>query len=485
MAYGLHLFDHPSRFVFEDDLKAFVDSAWRLKLRRLNAAQTQYDPFGRYYETTVILPNWKPQALRGLFGFYPMEITWGGVGPSANVSPSYFGYGAFANGAPLVEPTLVPYGHGTGLHPLGPDHHYPDVFGFGFRVGDGRMKSYEYGGSVTYRLSPDDGATWLVWDTGAWQEAVGPLATRWNTVFEADEGFNVFPFNRSDPQIRLAVKLTPSTDGQRTPGLQGVLYFVDYRYNHNEDMFRSVKRYLDGILAVSTKWTDPSANGVTTFQVDHNWDHLTSPVEVFNLTDDPTMTTNLYSALTGDGRGIILSSPQTGVLSAELFAVPRVFITAEEIFYNTNNPSVVAFIPTATEERELRQGHLLNEISNGRRVARATYHQTYHRSTIRLTSFSNKHHEAVAMNDALERALTQYRDLTSLALDTVFAIVGASPMDDLNRVGTALYAKNFQIEVVARTFLRPDFAIDIPFVEEFNVMLRPVSAPRQSVWSES
>jgi len=495
MAYGLFNFGHPERLEFGDDLRAFVQNGL-LRLRRLDTAtQSRYDPFGKYYETTIVLENWHPTALRGLFGFYPFEVTWGGADrASASVSPTYVGYGDYAStGAPIIEPVVYPVGLGTGLSPLGPDHLYPDVRGYGYRRGDGRLKSYEFGGSVTYRLSADDGTTWLVWDTGAWQEATGALASRWNTALEVDSGFNVFPFHRSDPQIRVTIKLTPSSDGERTPGLDGMIFFCDYLYNHNEDLFRSIKHYMEANLKVSTKWTDPDANGATTFQMDLSGDQktydwakiLAENAEVYNATDDPTYANNLFSALTADEHGLVLSSAQTGELVAEIFAVPWVFITAEELYNITHNPSVVCFVPTVAEERELRQGHYLMELSPGRRVARATYHQTYHKATCRITSFSNKHHEAIAMNDAVERALTQYRDLPSDALDTLFAIVGASPTDDLNRVGTALFAKNFSMEVVARTFLRPDFAIDIPYVEEFNVMLRPVRSPRRLAWSET
>ena len=486
MPYHTYRFDRSDLLEFEDDIKGLLVDTNVIRLRRLNNSQDAYDAYGKFYETTVVLPNFKASGLTALYAFYPVELTWGGSANTRLAPPIGFGVGvgALRQGAYYLEPVTYPTGLGAGLKPTGPDPLYPGITGYGYQYSGRQVPPTGYGGQLTYRASPDDGSTWWVWTGAVWEEAVGPLATTWNTALELDAGFPDFPLDKDEPQVRIKVRMTPSADGEQTPVLAGLVLYVDFDYDMEDDVMRSMRRYLEDSVSIRTTWKGNVSNA-TTFQVEHYWRQMAGPVEVYNLTTDPNRTTNLFSSLTADNKGLVLTSAQSGLLEATLRGCPEVYITAEEVFQLSHTPAVVIFSPRLVERRDLRVGDLSVEISYGREEARGVYSRTFHEATFRITTQSSLHHESIRLADALQRALTQYRNLPSLAIGDLLWIVGATPVDDMNRVGSALFARAFSCVVVTKGFLRPDFVVDLPLVKELNIVVRPVNASRRGLaWLE-
>lgn len=73
-------FENNDELVFETPTPPKVERAVRMcgqgiTLRKLSPDETMYDPIGRYFESTVVLPNLKANALKELTGFHVAEVT--------------------------------------------------------------------------------------------------------------------------------------------------------------------------------------------------------------------------------------------------------------------------------------------------------------------------------------------------------------------------------------------------------------------------
>jgi len=190
------VFQHVDDFTFQPPLvvagatRACLVDGKGLQLRRMSQDETEFNPAGQYLESWVEFPNWQASGLESLYGFRTNEVLSGQTGPTS------------------------------------------------------------YGGSVGYQLSNDGGGTWLYHDGTSWTAAGFNNWSSWSLV---DEYLPDFPLT-ADKQIRLRVRLTPSANGYSTPYLNGVTVYADLEYDFQDDLLRSMKRWLERHVWVDAQY---------------------------------------------------------------------------------------------------------------------------------------------------------------------------------------------------------------------------------------
>lgn len=197
-------FEDATGLEFEVPVPPKIERAFRLcgqavTLRKLALDETSYDPLGKYVESVVVLQNHKANALKELFAFRADEVLEGG----------------------------------------------------------------QAGGEIGYQLSNDGGATWLALDTAgpAWVPAVGAFATVYEDQLDVSRYIGTFPLT-PQKQVRIRARLTPTANGRRRPELRAVVLSVEYDYDFQEDLARSLKHHLEPLVRVRMKWVDNAVAAV-------------------------------------------------------------------------------------------------------------------------------------------------------------------------------------------------------------------------------
>lgn len=325
---------------------------------------------------------------------------------------------------------------------------------FGFQVQtqlSGSDRSNVFGGSVEFQLSNDGGSTWMAYEGGSWV-----TATTWMTESVVDTNIDTFPLTGSR-QFRVKLRLTPAQGGGATPLVKRVTLFVTLDYDYQEDVRRSMKHHIEREMRVKTVWYQTVVDQGR-IEPEHQWEGIFSPVSAFNLTTDPGRTTNLFSAI--DGKGVLLSSAQTGEVEVTLHSRPPVFLAAEDFFQISTIPSVVVTMPTTKERRDLRNGNGETDICVGRERARVWLARVYFESDVRVTVQSSLELESLRMAEAIDRILTHDKIVLSEASGEDMAVTMATPISVTNRVPVGLYVKEFSATLFGKAWLRPDVAKD-------------------------
>lgn len=412
----------PEEMVFESPVipataeKSLLLPDIGVTLRKLDLDQTKYDPQGKYYETAVILPNWKGEGITELFGF---EVV-------ASIEPF------IANLLPAQE------------------------------------------AKITFQLSNDDGASFLVWVDGpdAWVPAVGILANTYNDIATIDRRIPLFPF--SDPhQVRLKVLLTPGADGRQRPVLKNTIIFNKHTMDLYEDVTRSLKRCLDHEIKVPMFFLAEIATPCDTVEVERDIGldvTVEEPIKVYNLTTDPGRNINLFASLGGpNNRTVTMVAPQIGQIEVQFVGVPDVFIGAEEFFQISKIPSVVIFVNRMTQYLSIRVRAPELERSISRKEGRLQFARLYYLidATVRVQSSLKR--EALQMTDAVARVLDQGDTCPSVANGEHYCV-----MEQLNevaedRIAQGLFVGAVNLKILGKIWLKDEQVSLGPLVEKSNI----------------
>jgi len=397
-----------------------------VQLRRLSSDELKFDPGGLYRESWIILPNWKAAGIQSLYGF-------------------------------MAKSKLA-----------------------------GQQLTTNYGGSLSYQLSNDNGITWLYHNGTAW---VASGSTNWNTESEVDTWIPDFPLT-SEKEIRIKVLLTPGNSGQSTPLLLRTSIFSDLDYNFQEDLLRSMKSWLETYVWLRTSYfsqipqpiggTDPgmpcppSGPSDILYVTDRQWEELAEPASVYNLTTDPGKTTNLFAGFV-DG-GIQLISPQEGYLEANFYARPSVFIGAEEFMQLAKIPSIVVQLGNVKERRDLRRGEDEVDFAVSRLKAQRNVSRVWFDAEFTISSQSDLKHEAIQMCDFVDKALTHHQFVVSLQTGEVMPVPYATPMSPAHRVAQGLFVRDYSCTLFGKAWLRPELTVDRDLSTEVVFLAHPMDS---------
>lgn len=342
---------------------------------------------------------------------------------------------------------------------------------YGFRVDwvdSGAIIPDVFGGGVAYQLSNDNGITWLYFNGTSWVTAVN----QWNTEAEVDYNIPSFPLT-SQKQVRVRIKLTPTTGGKKTPLIRRVTIYGDLSYDLHDDLLRSMKHWLEQHVWLSEQYFGELDNSDFLTTVDKKWEEFSGPVTVYNLTTDPGRMTNLFQTFVSGG--IQLTSRQTGFIEASFMARPAVFIGAEEFIQLSTLPSIVVSLTNLKERRDLRIGNREIDYAHERRRARVGLSRTWFDADFRISCQSDLVHESVTMADAINRALTYHQQVFSESTGEDMRVPKATPFTPSNRVAQGLYVRDYICTLYCKAWLRRDLVLEEYLSEKIVVHTHPLA----------
>ena len=424
------VFQHVDDFTFQPPLvvagatRACLVDGKGLQLRRMSQDETEFNPAGQYLESWVEFPNWQASGLESLYGFRTNEVLSGQTGPTS------------------------------------------------------------YGGSVGYQLSNDGGGTWLYHDGTSWTAAGFNNWSSWSLV---DEYLPDFPLT-ADKQIRLRVRLTPSANGYSTPYLNGVTVYADLEYDFQDDLLRSMKRWLERHVWVDAQYFEQvpqSTSGGTgctyggpsdtVIFSDKKWEEFSEPASVYNLTTDPGRSTNLFAGFVPGG--VQMTSPQEGLIESNFKARPPVYIAAEEFIQLSSIPSVVVQLASVKERRDLRWGNDEVDFALMRRRAKRHVHRVWFDAEFRISCQSDLRAEMIRMSDSVNRALTHHQFVLSLSTGETMPVPYATPINPTDRIAQGLYVREYACTLFGKAWLRPELTVERYLAEKLRFYLTPTTVP--------
>ena len=144
-------------------------------------------------------------------------------------------------------------------------------------------------GAVDAKISTDDGLSWLYWDGASWAAAG---AGDWSSFRDINLNLDTIPFG-DERQLRLRVRIRRGSDIRKSP----LLCSVDVGYSlipdHLfEDPHRTVRRFFEREAVCNFRAVYTAEAAVTTLDLNHPL-AVNEVVSVYNLTTDPTRSTNI------------------------------------------------------------------------------------------------------------------------------------------------------------------------------------------------
>ncbi len=375
-----------------------------LTLRKLNDDETNFQPDGRYKQTTVILAPWVAEGLTGLFGF---ETTQG------------------------IDPEV--------------DNQDPSTMA-----------------DIDYQLSIDGGTTWLYWDPVAaqWLPAVGINVNRFNDVLTIDQNIPKLPFG-FPRGMRLKARLKPGLNGLQRPFLRTTYIFNSHVMDLFEDVTRSMKRYIDANFQVRMTFNVLLQAPKPTMVIDTTAPGLNVKIDpasvvAYNLDKDPGRNTNLVSAFDPVKNLITFTTPQTGNIGAEFIGIPDVFIGGEDFLQVSKIPSVVVIVNRIEQYLQIRARVDETERSISRGVGRLQYHRLYYRiyATVRVQSALKR--EALQMTEDICRILDQGDKFDSVANGDHYCVMEQTNELQEDRVPQGLFVSAVNLKLLGKAWLKGD-----------------------------
>lgn len=402
--------------------RAVVLSEIGLTLRRLNAAETRYDPSGKYLEARIALPNWQPGGIESLFGFESCET---------------------------LEPSIS--------NQVDADK-----------------------ATVGYQISNDDGLTWLTWDGSAWVEATGILDDMFVMARVLDERLPLVPF-ADIRQLRLRVKMTPGNSGRQRPVLRWTTLYHTVDLDLYEDVTRSLKRHIDRSIQVpmfflaelssAPSVTIPDSSSNPNIQPTEPGFDVTvvEPIKVFNLSNDPGRLVNLFGFLGGPkGRTVNFSGPQTGNVEVQFTGIPEVFIGAEEFFQLSKLPSVVVTVDSLEDYDLIRTFKPEVEKSIARGVGRQQPARVPYNIHASIRVQSSLKREALQMTDAISRILDKGDVFRSVALGDCYCVLEQANQVEEDQVAQGLFVGHLTLRILGKTWLKEP--VDLSLVRQVRIL---------------
>ena len=214
-----------------------------------------------------------------------------------------------------------------------------EVIGIGAEVYD-RTLSEQVEGHVSVQVTLDNGATYLTWDGGAWVGAAeGGDYTELRTF---DENCAALTVPEEGAKVGFRVKLEALG---KDPVIRAFVPYFEWDHNELLDLFTTLRRALSGArFPVLRKTQLAVATDRVTPDVKHAIDQ-TVDGRVFNLTDDPNKTTDLFDSW--DNGVMVLTAAQAldDILQIELTGTARITVTQRsELVDLTEIPQLRALI---------------------------------------------------------------------------------------------------------------------------------------------
>lgn len=256
-------------------------------------------------------------------------------------------------------------------------------------------------GHLAIQVTLDGGVTYLAWTGAAWAaQAIGGLYTE-RDVF--DENSATLPLPTQGAEVGFRVKLTAGDDD---PGVLNFWMYCEWDHRVLLDIYETLKLTVNGVgVMVENRHTLRADSDTITFAGGYT-PNTAQPAEVYNLTDDPTRSTNLFDSWAGNSITMTAQQDAGDVLLYRYYGVADVVIgQLDELVDLSEIPKTIIFIDPTSQVEQSHSG-LLSDLKIGTttRLVRQRYHHPIRRVPLRLEHWSsNPRHAAEAAGFLRER----------------------------------------------------------------------------------
>lgn len=385
-----------------------------------------WDPNGAYTSGSMLLRTWRPDALKELTGFCSIEAT----------------------------QDLV--------------------------VGD----------LVLFRLSADEGATLLFWDTATLVWRVPVSDAEWNDEMEIDAGISSFPFAGT-----LSVFLRLETgNGKSTPKFRAFFIFWEAQYDPTEDVIRSLHKKLLAEVEINAELLLSVPVDEPTDLVDFDNPELggddqvpiwlpAEPIQVYNLDNDPSKQVDLFDSLVG-GR-VKLTSSQAGELLIQYRGrLRRAHTAADADFERETLPGVVINNLTQSRVRDFLAPDLdFEEPLRSKRISRIRTPPCRHDYSFQIQCIASDSLHDKKLADAVRRAFDTKEFVRSLAIDEDMTLTSNETVNQVNQIGNQIFMRIVLVTINYWEWLPAfrDVPMTIDIVRRDRLLACPRSEPETTI----
>ena len=263
----------------------------------------------------------------------------------------------------------------------------------------------EYLGTTYFQIW--DGTDWYFYDetTSTW-EVVVDLNTDWGTTQNSMVYFANYPGIHSRI-IRVRCKVVPDVMGHAAPRLHGIvlIWACNHLFNAEEDVLRSLSEMCQSIVIPVTSRTQ-LLSATNQFPLDPRFTVLASGTwRVYNLSQDPGKTTNLFSSWSDPDVVMTAVQPVDSNIEVQYEGYAPIYLSADDEDYFSTNPSIVIFKDENSRiAREWSQApHRVLLPEPGLKTFRREHLAETLEVPIRITCQSDRHEEVLRMGEAIAR----------------------------------------------------------------------------------
>jgi len=206
-------------------------------------------------------------------------------------------------------------------------------------------------GSVNYQVS-FEGGNWQYWTGAVFQDAA---SNEWNTDVELSVGLSV---TDSVDEIRFRALISPGLT--TAPTFRNIQFNCELSYDFEEDVYRTLRRWVQDRIAARLYYKEVLI-GATDKVTIQGLLEVKSVVNVYNLTNDPTQSVNIFDSLNGDEVTMTAVQDAGEMILVIYLGTTDVFITAEPESHAAELPVVVVQILNFTEYKPEREEKPLRE----------------------------------------------------------------------------------------------------------------------------
>ena len=297
------------------------------------------------------------------------------------------------------------------------------------------------GTSVTFQLSTDGGTAWQYYDGADWKPSAGP--TDWMSYDNLGNGLPSI----AGKLMKLKMKLTPNADGTRTPLVRFLEVYYEGTWNYFEDLKRSLKRYIDENIYIDLTWAKKTPSSSQSFELETDWEVL-SVTGVYDSTNDPDKTANLFSAYDSDtGIVTLTESVVDAEIEASFTGRCPVFLSADDNLTLSELPAIVMQLSLAREDRYKSKNLFKYEYMVSSDSYRRRERPIPTGSSVTLRGLAATEVDSLAILDGFAELFQGEGIFLSLATGLQFFILTFDPLRDNDSIVTGLYDKAIQMQV--------------------------------------
>jgi len=300
---------------------------------------------------------------------------------------------------------------------------------------DGVLEGEELG-TVEYQTS-FDGGNWQYWTGAAWANAG---ASDWNSDLEMSVGLT----NTSPPdEIKFKARIVPQLGF--APLLNTIALYYELSYNFDEDIFRSLRRWVQSHLAARVYYKEDLLSDTDAVTIVHDLE-VVGVIGVYNLTTDPGRSDNLFDSILGNV--VTMTSVQSAGDRIEVIftgKVSKVLISAESESHIAELPAVVVTVSDLSEVKSERSSKPVREYLGDHTELGLRTAPAKKRFDVEVNCLSQYNLTSIAMGNSVSQIFSEEflaeNTLRALASGEKVAVLNLQPVDVRDSPSEKLFRK--------------------------------------------